>query len=181
MNKQVVVLSVDHIAMRDACFRDVTHLIRKCIEDTLTEDGKNALRDLGAAINDQGVDGFGMEGTVVPQVNHEKQFSYEVREGDEVIGHGQIDDPFIVTQIWAKGWKRFGLAWSLLWHSHRWTVRVSGTPEAHRVIFQGDYTPAPPGPAQEMQAVGEVSLADKAGEGYSEPRRRFLSNLKPTS
>ena len=76
------ILSADHLAMRTACFQDMIRLIKNCIEDTPSQDGKEALRFLGAAISDSGVEGFGIEGTAAPISKHLAVLATAAR-GDE--------------------------------------------------------------------------------------------------
>lgn len=96
-----------------------------------------------------------------PNIDHTQQFWYEVRENENVVDHKTVDDPFVCTTLWVKGfWNRIGLALRILsGRSQRWTVRVGGTREAFRVLFMGDYTPAPPGPSMAMQAENTTAVA----------------------
>ena len=54
-------LRPDEIRMRDACFHDVLQVIKHAIEDASSEDGREHLRILGAAFNDNGPEGFGYD------------------------------------------------------------------------------------------------------------------------
>lgn len=79
-------------------------------------------------------------------VGNEGQYHYSVAKNDEVIDARAIDDPFVVTTIvdQASRWDCLRAVFTGGFDT-TFRVRVWGSPEAHRVVFRGDYTPAPEG------------------------------------
>lgn len=72
------------------------------------------------------------------------------------INRQTIDDPFHRTCIRPRGWR---LAWAVLRGRLEFVVRVSGTREAYRVVFRGDYKAEPPGPPK-LEIVGGCAESD---------------------
>lgn len=52
-----------------------------------------------------------------------------------------LHDPFIHTTVHLRGWR---VAWAVLRGRYKLFVRIRGTDEAHRAVFNADYTPRHP-------------------------------------
>lgn len=89
---------------------------------------------------------------------NKKQYEYEIREDGKRIAGGVIDDPFIVSTVELHLSRRDALKAIFRPLMKEYQVQVKGTDAAYRVVFQGDYEPAPEGPRVD-QTIGEAGVS----------------------
>lgn len=75
------------------------------------------------------------------KVDHEGQYHLRVTKNGQAMEAMPIDDPFIVTTIVSRCSRWAALrAFLAGGFTDEYVVAVRGTPDAHRVVFGGDYS-----------------------------------------
>ena len=84
------------------------------------------------------------------KVTNKGQYNYDILEDGKRLSSGVVDDPFIVSTVEFHLSRRDALKAIFRPLVKIWQFRVRGEDPAYRVVFQGDYSPAPEGPTESV-------------------------------